>query len=112
MTDLASLQATIDDAYAARETLNPRTDVSVREAVEMALLLLDAGKVRVAEKRDGAWVVNQLLMKAVLLSFRLNPMRVIENGPGGALWWDKVPSRFVCCGAAQFERAGCRAVPT
>jgi 2,3,4,5-tetrahydropyridine-2-carboxylate N-succinyltransferase len=112
MTDLASLQATIDDAFAARETLNARTDRRVREAVEMALLLLDSGKVRVAEKRDGAWVVNQWLKKAVLLSFRLNPMQVIGNGPGGAVWWDKVPSKFEGWGAAQFERAGFRAVPT
>ena len=112
MTDLASLEATINDAYAARETLNPRTDVSVREAVEMALTLLDAGKVRVAENRDGEWVVNQWLKKAVLLSVRLNPMQVIGNGPGGAVWWDKVPSKFDGWGAAEFERAGFRAVPT
>jgi 2,3,4,5-tetrahydropyridine-2-carboxylate N-succinyltransferase len=49
--------------------------------------------------------------KAVLLSFRLSPLRAIEGGPGGARWWDKVPSKFAGWGEAEFTRAGFRAVP-
>ena len=56
----------------------------MRDAVDEALSLLDQGKVRVAEKGDGGWTVNQWLKKAVLLSFRLNPMAVIKGGPGEA----------------------------
>src|SRR5690606_10541170 len=55
---------------------------------------------------------NQWLKKAVLLSFRLNPMEVIKGGPGEAAWWDKVPSKFEGWGATDFERAGFRAVPS
>ena len=60
---------------------------------------------------DGAWTVNQWLKKAVLLSFRLNAMEVIKGGPGDAVWWDKVPSKFDGWGANEFEQAGFRAVP-
>jgi 2,3,4,5-tetrahydropyridine-2-carboxylate N-succinyltransferase len=79
--------------------------------VEEALDRLDRGALRVAEKRDGQWRVNQWLKQAVLLSFRLNDMAVIGGGPGGATWWDKVPSKFVGWDAARFKAAGFRAAP-
>jgi 2,3,4,5-tetrahydropyridine-2-carboxylate N-succinyltransferase len=79
--------------------------------VEEALERLDAGKARVAEKAEGGWQVHQWLKKAVLLSFRLNDMAVIESGPGGATWWDKVPSKFAGWGENRFRAAGFRAVP-
>ena len=47
----------------------------------------------------------------MLLSFRLNPMEPIPGGPGGAPWWDKVPSKFAGWGEKQFAEAGFRAVP-
>jgi len=66
----------------------------------------------VAEKRDGDWVVNEWLKKAVLLSFRLNDMSMIAGGPGdNTAWWDKVPSKFDGWDAGDFETAGFRAVP-
>jgi len=84
----------------------------VRDAVETALDLLDAGKARVAEKQsDGSWRVNQWLKKAVLLSFRLNDMSIIPGAPGKAAWWDKVPSKFDGWSEARFRDAGFRAVP-
>jgi 2,3,4,5-tetrahydropyridine-2-carboxylate N-succinyltransferase len=83
----------------------------VRAAVDAALDVLDAGRLRVAQKEGGQWRVQQWLKKAVLLSFRLSPLRTIEGGPGGACWWDKVPSKFATWGEAEFTRAGFRAVP-
>jgi len=73
--------------------------------------MLDSGTLRVAEKRNGGWVVNQWLKKAVLLSFRLNDMGTISGGPGGGSWWDKVPSKFDGWSAEQFKKAGFRAIP-
>ena len=107
----ADLQATIDAAWEDRANVGLGTKGPVREAVEAALNLLDSGKARVAEKGAGGWVVNQWLKKAVLLSFRLNDMTAIEGGPGGATWWDKVPSKFAGWGEAEFRGAGFRAVP-
>ncbi|MEO6433947.1 MAG: 2,3,4,5-tetrahydropyridine-2,6-dicarboxylate N-succinyltransferase [Sphingomicrobium sp.] len=109
MTD--RLQATIDHAWEARDAIGADTTGAVREAVVSALQLLDSGEARVAEPRDGGWHVNQWLKKAVLLSFRLNPMERIAGAPGGASWWDKVPSKFVGMGDDEFAAAGFRAVP-
>jgi 2,3,4,5-tetrahydropyridine-2-carboxylate N-succinyltransferase len=107
-----ALARTIDDAFAARDDVNPSTKGAVREAVDTALGLLDSGKARVAERQaDGIWKVNQWLKKAVLLSFRLNDMTTIGGGPGTASWWDKVPSKFDGWGDNTFRDAGFRAVP-
>ena len=105
------LQRTIEAAWEARDDISPATTGAVREAVETALGLLDSGKSRVAEKRDGTWIVHQWLKKAVLLSFRLNDMATIPGAPGGASWWDKVPSKFAGMDDAAFRAAGFRAVP-
>ncbi len=108
-TDLA---ATIDAAFEARDSVSYQTRGEVRDAVNTALAMLDAGEARVAQKgADGQWVVNQWLKKAVLLSFRLNDMEAIPGGPGGAHWWDKVPSKFSGWSENQFRSAGFRAVP-
>src|ERR1700761_3445012 len=97
------LQAIIDKAWDTRETLSPATKGEVRDAVDAVLEALDSGRLRVAEKSDGDWRVHQWLKKAVLLSFRLNDMAVIENGPGGAHWWDKVDSKFKDWGENRFR---------
>jgi len=112
MTDL---QPIIEQAWDNRESLGADTRGDVRTAVDRALALLDSGEARVAEKGGqavgGAWTVHQWLKKAVLLSFRLNPMAPIPGGPGGAMWWDKVPSKFAAWGDHEFDAAGFRAVP-
>ncbi|TGX52631.1 2,3,4,5-tetrahydropyridine-2,6-dicarboxylate N-succinyltransferase [Sphingomonas gei] len=107
MTDLA---ATIDAAWEDRANLGLTTRGAVREAVAEALDLLDSGEARVAEPAGNGWQVNQWLKKAVLLSFRLNDNVVVE-GPGGANWFDKVPSKFAGWGEPAFRDAGFRAVP-
>ena len=107
----ADLKPTIEAAWEARDTLNFATTGAVRNAVEATLEALDKGKVRVAEKGPAGWTVNQWLKKAVLLSFRLNDNRMIEGGPGGSSYWDKVPVKFAGMGEAEFRAAGFRALP-
>jgi 2,3,4,5-tetrahydropyridine-2,6-dicarboxylate N-succinyltransferase len=107
----ASLQSTIEAAWDKRDGVNAQTKGEVREAVETALDLLDQGQARVAEKKGAEWVVNQWLKKAVLLSFRLNDMGLISGAPGGASWWDKVPSKFAGMSPDDFKKAAYRAVP-
>ena len=110
--DLAALEAVIEKAFDERDGISTSTRGDVRDAVETALNLLDRGEARVASRGDdGNWVVHQWLKKAVLLSFRLNPMEIIKGGPGEATWWDKVPSKFDAWGAKDFENGGFRAVP-
>jgi len=109
MTD--ALQQTIDEAWERRDEIGAEPDDALRDAVEEAIRRLDSGEARVAEKGMDGWHVNQWLKKAVLLSFRLNPMAEIRGGPGGASWWDKVPSKFAGWTSAQFAEAEFRAVP-
>ena len=110
--DLAALEAAIETAFDNRDQISTATRGEVRDAVETALNLLDRGEARVASRgNDGAWTVHQWLKKAVLLSFRLNPMEIIKGGPGEANWWDKVPSKFEGWSANEFEKAAFRAVP-
>jgi 2,3,4,5-tetrahydropyridine-2-carboxylate N-succinyltransferase len=108
----AKLEKTIDDAFEQRDRVGPKTKGALRKSVETALGLLDRGEARVAMRQaDGRWQVNQWLKKAVLLSFRLNDMSVIAGGPGKAVWWDKVDSKFKGWNAARFRKGGFRAVP-
>ena len=105
----SQLEQIIDAAWEDRANVTLTTKGEIRESVETALDMLDKGEKRVAEKVDGEWVVNQWLKKAVLLSFRLNDMKPIPGGPGGAHWWDKVPSKFEDMGENAFRAAGFRA---
>jgi 2,3,4,5-tetrahydropyridine-2-carboxylate N-succinyltransferase len=110
----ADLALEIEAAWEAREGLSPESKGPVRTAVEEALIRLDRGELRVAEKIDDAWVTHQWLKKAVLLSFRLSPnsiMRAAVLGEAVGPWWDKVPNKFHGWDDSRFEQAGFRAVP-
>jgi 2,3,4,5-tetrahydropyridine-2-carboxylate N-succinyltransferase len=109
MTD--ALRPAIERAWEERDSIGPETRGEVRIAVDSAIAALDSGEARIAEQAGAEWTVNQWLKKAVLLSFRLNPMEAIAGGPGGAHWWDKVPSKFAGWGEKDFAEAGFRSVP-
>jgi 2,3,4,5-tetrahydropyridine-2-carboxylate N-succinyltransferase len=109
--DTNALEQLINTAFDDAANVTADTHGDMRDAVETTLDLLDSGSCRVAEKSGDDWHVNQWLKKAVLLSFRLNDMVTISNGPGGSSWWDKVPSKFDGWDAAAFSQAGFRAVP-
>ena len=115
--DKAQLETEINAAWDDRDNVSTQTGGAVREAVMVALDMLDSGAARVAEPLgDHQWQVNQWLKKAVLLSFRLNDMACIPSGThhpgaGEALWWDKVPSKFAGWDETRFRAAGFRAVP-
>jgi 2,3,4,5-tetrahydropyridine-2-carboxylate N-succinyltransferase len=111
-----SLQSVIDRAWEDRQSLGVSTTGEVREAVDDVLSALDNGSLRVAEKTGKDWQVNQWVKKAVLLSFRLNDMDLIDSGAvfgatGNAMWYDKVPSKFAGWDIMRFKQAGFRAVP-
>jgi len=105
------LRAIIEDAFERRATLTAaEIDGSTRPAVEQAIELLEAGKLRVAEPdKRGDWQVNEWLKKAVLLYFRCNDMQIMDGAPGP--YWDKVPTRFEDFDEAEFRELGARIVP-
>src|SRR6201985_2685735 len=105
------LQTLIDHAWDNRAELTPKAaPQEIREAVEHVLAELDKGTLRVAEKKDGDWVVNQWIKKAVLLSFRLEDNAVMPAG-GYSQFYDKVPSKFASYTDADFAAGGFRVVP-
>src|SRR4051794_24292471 len=105
------LQTGIDQAWDERDSIGPQTKGEIRQAVDAGIAALDSGEARIVEQVESEWVVNQWLKKAVLLSFRLNPMELIAGGPGAGHWWDKVPSKFAGWGEKEFAAAAFRAVP-
>jgi 2,3,4,5-tetrahydropyridine-2-carboxylate N-succinyltransferase len=105
------LQTLIDNAWENRAELAPKhAPQDIREAVEHVLAELDKGTLRVAQKQDGDWVVNQWIKKAVLLSFRLEDNTVMPAG-GYSQFYDKVPSKFASYTDADFAAGGFRVVP-
>ncbi len=114
----ADLARTIDAAWEDRANVGTGTKGAVRDAVSTTLAMLDEGKLRVAEKQGGDWVVHQWAKKAVLLSFRLNDNAVIpfDSDNAGAAdnpvyGWDKVLTKTHGWGANRFREAGFRMVP-
>jgi 2,3,4,5-tetrahydropyridine-2-carboxylate N-succinyltransferase len=109
-----ALQATIDRAWDDRASLSPTAaPADVKDAVAQVIADLDEGRLRVAEKRDGAWITHQWIKKAVLLSFRLADSEAMGPPPDRApfRFYDKVPSKFQHYDDAAFARSGVRVVP-
>jgi 2,3,4,5-tetrahydropyridine-2-carboxylate N-succinyltransferase len=105
-----ALQKIIDDAFENRASLSPASaPAEIRNAVEEVIAGLDAGTLRVAEKKDGQWVVNQWIKKAVLISFRLRDNEVVQAG--GLNFFDKVATKFGDYTPEQFREGGFRVVP-
>ena len=106
----ATLQPLIDDAWERRTSITPSAaPAGVKDAVTKVLAELDAGRLRVAEKRDGAWITHQWIKKAVLLSFRLRDNEIMQGGY--AHYFDKVESKFARFSQADFAAGGYRVVP-
>ena len=100
----------IEEAFERRADITPRNaETHVSEAVEQAIMMLDSGEARVAEKKDGDWVVNEWLKKAVLLSFRINDNEFIKGGFTN--YYDKVDSKFADHNSRAFRESGVRVVP-
>ncbi|PNK61658.1 2,3,4,5-tetrahydropyridine-2,6-dicarboxylate N-succinyltransferase [Psychrobacter sp. FDAARGOS_221] len=106
-----SLEQIIEQAFENRADYSPSTmPEDVKKAVESVLEQLDNGSLRVAEKKEGEWVVNQWAKKAVLLSFRMNDNYAMPSAEH-LQFYDKVPTKFANWTPAQFAESGVRVVP-
>jgi len=106
----SGLRTSIESAFESRASLTPKSvSPELRRDVESAIELLDSGTLRVAQREEGRWHVNEWLKKAVLLSFRIN-----DNAPmggGGLNFYDKVALKFAGWDQSRFAAAGVRVVP-
>ena len=108
----SNLQAAIETAWDARDTLSPTASGEGVDAVRETIALLDSGKLRTAEKSgNGDWVAEEWVKKAVLLGFRIQGLEIASGGPQAGNWWDKVDSKFKGWGEDEFKAASFRAVP-
>lgn len=107
---MSDIRTTITQAFERHAEITPRSvPTLVHEAVYEAIEQLDSGQLRVAEKKDGRWVVNDWLNKAVLLFFRIQDSNFIKGGYTN--YFDKVPSKFADYNSQNFRKAGFRIVP-
>jgi len=108
--DVQKLRGIIDGAFERRAEITPKNvPADINAAIEESITLLDSGKVRVAEKTDGKWIVNEWLKKAVLLYFRAHDNVVMEAG--FTRFYDKVPMKYAEATEADLRAGGARVVP-
>ena len=106
---LDKFEKIINEAFDIKEKISASSDKSVVDAIKQTIELTDQGKIRVAEKKNGTWVVNQWVKKAILLSFKINKMEILR-GPYTS-WYDKVPGKSVNWKEEDWKNAGYRHVP-
>ena len=103
------LEKIINNAFEDKQNISDASDKKILDAINETIDLTDKGSIRVAEKKNGKWSVNQWVKKAILLSFRTNQM-TMSKGPY-TTWYDKVPGKSVNWNEADWKRAGYRHVP-
>ena len=104
-----SFEKIINEAWNNKGQINSKSSRKLLNAISKTIDLLDEGKIRVAEKRSNEWTVNQWIKKAILLSFRVNKMK-ISKGPYAA-WYDKVEGKTHKWNEKRFIKEGFRYVP-
>ena len=107
--NLNELEKIIDESFESKDKINTNSDKSIINAINETIELTDQGKIRVAEKKNGSWKINQWIKKAILLSFKINKMEILR-GPYTS-WYDKVPGKSVNWKEEDWKNAGYRHVP-
>ena len=107
--NLDKFEKIINEAFEIKNKINANSDKSIIDSIKQTIELTDQGKIRVAEKKNGSWIVNQWVKKAILLSFKINKMEILR-GPYTS-WYDKVPGKSVNWKEEDWKNAGYRHVP-
>ena len=104
-----SFEKIINEAWNNKSKINSKSDKKIINAINKTIDLLDSGKIRVAEKKNNQWYVNQWIKKAILLSFRVNKMKA-SKGPYST-WYDKIDGKTQGWNEKKIAAAGFRYVP-
>ena len=105
----SDLEKIINKAFDDKQNINEKSNTEILKAINQTIELTDKGELRVAEKKNGNWIVNQWVKKAILLSFRTSPM-TMSKGPY-TTWYDKVPGKSVTWSESDWKKASYRHVP-
>jgi len=106
---IVELEEIINNAFEDLQNISEKSDANILKAIRETIELTDKGELRVAIKENGKWSVNQWVKKAILLSFRINKMKM-SKGPY-TTWYDKVPGKSVSWSEDDWKKAGYRHVP-
>lgn len=107
-----NLQNIIEQAFENRNQISGNSHSEVTKAVSATLDLLDSGKLRICEKENGGWKVNQWAKKAILLSYRIYENKILTSDQEKNFnWYDKVALKFAGWDEEKFKQASFRAVP-
>ena len=106
--NLEITEKSINEAFSNIDKIN-QSDKKIKNLVDETIELLDQGKIRVAEKKNNKWEVNQWIKKAILLSFKVNEMKA-SKGPYST-WYDKVLGKTQGWDEEKIKKAGFRYVP-
>ena len=101
----------IENAFENIENINSNSPSDIIKAIDLTIEDIDTGNLRVAEKINNNWVINQWVKKAILLYFRINDMKLISGSSADSHWWDKIDSKFQGWDEEKFVKSGFRAVP-
>ena len=101
----------IENAFENIENINSSSPSDIIKAIDLTIEDIDTGNLRVAEKINNNWIINQWVKKAILLYFRINDMKLISGSSGDSHWWDKIDSKFQGWDEEKFVKSGFRAVP-
>ena len=101
----------IENAFENIENINSSSPSDIIKAIDLTIEDIDTGNLRVAEKINNNWVINQWIKKAILLYFRIKDMKLISGSSGDSHWWDKIDSKFQGWDEEKFVKSGFRAVP-
>ena len=107
--NIESFEKIINEAWESISQINPKSSKKLLNAINKTIDLLDTGKIRVAEKKNSEWIVNQWIKKGILLSFKVNKMKT-SKGPY-ATWYDKVEGKTQKWNEKKLIQAGFRSVP-
>ena len=105
----SDLEKIINKAFDDKQNINEKSNTEILRAINQTIELTDKGELRVAEKKNGNWIVNQWVKKAILLSFRTSPM-TMSKGPY-TTWYDKIPGKSVAWNESDWKKASYRHVP-
>ena len=109
---MSDIKKIINDAWENKDQVSQNSNKPVIDSINQIIEDLDQGKVRVAEKINGAWVTHQHIKKAIMLSFRIHGMETL-SGPYSS-WYDKahlIKGKTAGWTKEDFEKAGFRMVP-
>ena len=91
----------IEKAWENRALLN---DDKIKQTIRKIIDQLDKGEVRIAEKINSKWIVNEWIKKAVILYFPIQKMKTIQSGD--IEFFDKIDLK------KNYEEKGIRVVPS